>query len=90
MLLVSGCGLDGIDGLVRMDQSSLRTVLHDQLASSKEREPSADAKSFILSCMKIKASHRITSAGADCHDWFHTPTSHLEFFQTLDARTAAL
>ncbi|OAR01632.1 hypothetical protein LLEC1_03287 [Akanthomyces lecanii] len=90
MLLVSGCGLDGIDGLAQMEEEPLRAALHDRLASSRERHSSANAESFILSCLKIKASHRITSAGADCHDWFHTPTSHLEFFQKLDARAAAL
>ncbi|KAM0664164.1 hypothetical protein ACQRIU_006747 [Beauveria bassiana] len=88
LLLVSGCGLDGIDGLARLDQSALRIILHDLL--SRCPKASVNAKSFVLSCMKAKASHRITSVGADCHDWFHTPTKHLEFFQQLDARMAAL
>ncbi|EGX90857.1 serine/threonine protein kinase, putative [Cordyceps militaris CM01] len=88
MLLVTGCGLAGIDGLARLDQMALENVLHDVLANCKEA--SASAKSFILQCMKIRASDRITSAGAGCHDWFHTPSSHLAFFQALDARTAAL
>ncbi|KAJ3496533.1 hypothetical protein NLG97_g2584 [Lecanicillium saksenae] len=88
MLLVSGCGLAGIDGLARLDQDSLRSVLHDLLASCTQ--VSANAKSFVLGCMRISAKFRITSSDANCHDWFHTPTSHLEFFQTLDARTAAL
>ncbi|KAJ6784231.1 hypothetical protein PWT90_01809 [Aphanocladium album] len=87
MLLVSGCGLAGIDGLSRLDQYSLQNVLQDLLASCTQL--SANAKSFVLGCMKIAARSRITSAEADCHDWLHTPTSDLEFFQKLDARTAA-
>ncbi|KAM3564178.1 hypothetical protein MY1884_000920 [Beauveria asiatica] len=88
LLLVSGCGLDGIDGLARLDQSALRIIIHDLLSHCPKA--SANAKSFVLSCMKTKASHRITSLGANCHDWFHTPTKHLEFFQQLDARMTAL
>lgn len=88
LLLVSGCGLAGITGLARLDQGALRIVLHNLLDSNQEA--SANARSFALSCMETTASHRITSESADCHDWFHTPTSHLEFFQELDARTAAL
>ncbi|OAA71277.1 Protein kinase-like domain protein [Cordyceps fumosorosea ARSEF 2679] len=88
MLLVSGCGLPGIDGLARLDQSSLGKTL-DAVSADCE-QASANAKDFILRCMKIKASDRITSTDAYCHDWFHTPTSHLEFFQRLDARTTAL
>ncbi|KGQ07621.1 Meiosis-specific serine/threonine-protein kinase me k1 [Beauveria bassiana D1-5] len=88
LLLVSGCGLDGIDGLARLDQSALRIILHDLLSHCPIA--SVNAKSFVLSCMKTKASDRISSVGANCHDWFHTPTKHLEFFQQLDARMAAL
>ncbi|KAM3490131.1 hypothetical protein MY3957_006553 [Beauveria namnaoensis] len=59
LLLVSGCGLDGIDGLARLDQSALRIILHDLLSHCPKA--SVNAKSFVLSCMKAKASHRITS-----------------------------
>ncbi|KAM3518932.1 hypothetical protein NHJ13051_007853 [Beauveria bassiana] len=59
LLLVSGCGLDGIDGLARLDQNALRIILHDLLSHCPKA--SVNAKSFVLSCMKTKASDRITS-----------------------------
>ncbi|KAM3479216.1 hypothetical protein MY5147_001831 [Beauveria neobassiana] len=59
LLLVSGCGLDGIDGLARLDQSALRIILHDLLSHCPIA--SVNAKSFVLSCMKTKASDRISS-----------------------------
>ncbi|KAM3463035.1 hypothetical protein NHJ6243_003650 [Beauveria neobassiana] len=59
LLLVSGCGLDGIDGLARLDQNALRIILHEMLSHCPKA--SVTAKSFVLSCMKTKASDRITS-----------------------------
>ncbi|KAJ2967147.1 hypothetical protein NQ176_g9805 [Zarea fungicola] len=87
ILLISGCGLGGIDSLATMEQNSLCKTVQDILSSCSKA--SVNGKSFIQDCMKVKPADRITARDAGCHDWFYTPLHHMEFFQQLDSRMAA-
>lgn len=74
--------------LNRLDQAALESHISSYLASSRP-DLSSHGQNFILSCLRVEPSNRMTITEAACHDWLCTPESHLEFFQRFDERMMA-
>lgn len=68
-----------------MDQQSLEQMVNTMLEEVSPKRSSV-SQSFVLACLQLAPTNRITAAEAECHDWFCAPQKHFEFFQQLDKR----
>ncbi|KAL9468757.1 hypothetical protein ACSS6W_010451 [Trichoderma asperelloides] len=76
---------ESFGSLIRLDQPSLEKAVKTMIQEVSPKR-SSNSQRFALACLQLTPINRITTAEAECHDWFCTPQRHFEFFQQLDQR----